>query len=246
MKQQSGTNPGPGPAQSVSAACSPSSTDLEARLGHVFRDRDLLRRALTHSSSSTAASNERLEFLGDRVLGLIAAEKLHALYPGDAEGALALKFNHLVRQETCARAAEAAGLADQLILANSESSSGGRRKAAILAGACEAVIAALYQDGGIDAARRFVECYWTDAFGSLDRDMRDAKTTLQEWAQSRKGDTSAPVYTLVKRVGPDHAPRFVVEVSVTGQTASTGEGGSKREAEQDAAKKMLTSLGLTQ
>lgn len=177
-------------------------------------------------------------------MGLIAAEKLHALYPGDPEGALALKYNALVRQETCARAAEAAGLADQLILASSESSSGGRRKAAILAGVCEAVIAALYQDGGIDAARRFVECYWTEAFGSLDRDMRDAKTALQEWAQSRRGDAAAPVYTLVKRVGPDHAPRFLVEVSVSGQASQTGEGRSKREAEQDAAKKMLTSLDL--
>jgi ribonuclease-3 len=204
----------------------------------------LLKRALTHSSANAAASNERLEFLGDRVLGLIAAEKLHALYPGDPEGALALKYNALVRQETCARAAEAAGLADQLILASSESSSGGRRKAAILAGVCEAVIAALYQDGGIDAARRFVECYWTEAFGSLDRDMRDAKTALQEWAQSRTGDAAAPVYTLVKRVGPDHAPRFLVEVSVSGQASQTGEGRSKREAEQDAAKKMLTSLDL--
>ena len=204
----------------------------------------MLKRALTHSSANATASNERLEFLGDRVLGLIAAEKLHALYPGDAEGALALKFNALVRQETCARAAEAAGLADQLILANSESSSGGRRKAAILAGVCEAVIAALYQDGGMEAARRFVECYWTEAFGSLDRDMRDAKTALQEWAQSRKGDASAPAYTLVQRVGPDHAPRFVVKVSVSGQTSQTGEGRSKREAEQDAAKKMLMSLDL--
>ena len=175
---------------------------------------------------------------------MIAAEKLYALYPGDAEGALALKFNALVRQETCARAAEAAGLAGQLILANSEAGSGGRRKAAILAGACEAVIAALYQDGGFEAARRFVECYWADAFGSLDRDMRDAKTMLQEWAQSRKGDSSAPVYTLVKREGPDHAPRFAVEVSITGQVPQTGEGGSKREAEQNAAKNMLTALGL--
>ncbi len=204
----------------------------------------MLKRALTHSSANATASNERLEFLGDRVLGLIVAEKLHALYPGDPEGALALKYNALVRQETCARAAEAAGLADQLILASSESSSGGRRKAAILAGVCEAVIAALYQDGGIDAARRFVECYWTEAFGSLDRDMRDAKTALQEWAQSRRGDAAAPVYTLVKRVGPDHAPRFLVEVSVSGQASQTGEGRSKREAEQDAAKKMLTSLDL--
>jgi ribonuclease-3 len=203
----------------------------------------LLRRALTHSSVNASASNERLEFLGDRVLGLIVAEKLHALYPEDAEGALALKFNALVRQEACARAAEAAGLGDELILANSESGSGGRRKAAILAGACEAVIAALYQDGGMIAAQRFVECYWADAFAELRHDMRDAKTMLQEWAQARKGDTSAPIYRLVQREGPDHAPRFIVEVSVSGQAPHTGEGGSKREAEQDAARSMLASLG---
>ena len=206
----------------------------------------MLKRALTHSSANAQASNERLEFLGDRVLGLIAAEKLHGLYPDDAEGALALKFNALVRQETCARAADAAGLADQLILAASESNSGGRRKAAILAGACEAVIAALYQDGGMDAARRFVECYWSDAFGALDREMRDSKTILQEWAQSRRGDPTAPVYTLVSRAGPDHAPHFVVAVTVTGQSGQSGEGGSKREAEQDAARRMLIALGLTQ
>ena len=201
-------------------------------------------RALTHSSANATASNERLEFLGDRVLGLITAANLHALYLGDSEGALALKFNALVRQETCAKAAEAAGLADVLILAKSESSSGGRRKAAILAGACEAVIAALYQDGGFEAARHFVDCYWADAVGTLDNDMRDSKTMLQEWAQARKGDTAAPIYSLLKREGPDHAPRFLVEVSLSGHAAYSGEGGSKREAEQDAARNMLTALGL--
>jgi ribonuclease-3 len=194
---------------------------------------------LTHSSANSVISNERLEFLGDRVLGLIVAEELHARYPDDVEGALALKFNALVRQEACARAAEAAGLGAHLILANSESSSGGRRKAAILAGACEAVIAALYQDGGMEAARRFVDCYWTDVFATINADMRDAKTTLQEWAQARKG---TPVYSLVSREGPDHAPRFVVQVAVQGHEPLTGEGGSKREAEQDAAKKMLSKV----
>jgi len=199
----------------------------------------LLTRALTHSSANPRASNERLEFLGDRVLGLIVAEELHARYPDDPEGALALKYNALVRQEACARAAEAAGLAGHLILANSESSSGGRQKAAILAGACEAVIAALYEDGGFEAARRFVACYWDDAYRMLGYDMRDAKTALQEWAQARKGDASMPVYTLVRREGPDHAPRFAVRVSVSGHEPEVGEGGSKREAEQDAARRLL-------
>jgi ribonuclease-3 len=225
--------------RSASAACSPSSTDLEERLGHRFADRDLLRRALTHSSANAKVSNERLEFLGDRVLGLIVAEDLHTLYPHDAEGALALKYNALVRQEACTRAAEAAGLGDHLILANAESMSGGRRKGAILAGACEAVIAALYQDGGMEAARGFVECYWAAQYADLNNDMRDAKTALQEWAQARK---TGPVYALVGREGPDHAPRFTVQVTLKDHEPEIGEGGSKREAEQDAAKKMLAKV----
>jgi ribonuclease-3 len=224
--------------------CSPESTDLEARLGHKFRDRDLLKRALTHASANAARSNERLEFLGDRVLGLVAAEKLHALYPDDTEGALALKFNALARREACARAAELAGMAPHLILANAEAGSGGRQKSAILAGACEAVIAALYVDGGIEAARRFIDCYWNGAFAELNADMRDAKTALQEWAQSRKGNAGAPTYRLVNREGPDHAPRFLVEARVSGEEPETGEGNSKREAEQDAAEKLLVRLGL--
>ncbi|MGA7676728.1 MAG: ribonuclease III [Rhizomicrobium sp.] len=214
------------------------------RLGHVFANEGLLERALTHASARADASNERLEFLGDRVLGLICAERLHALYPNDAEGALALKFNALARRETCAAAAEAAGLAEHIILANAEAGSGGRHKQAILAGACEAVIAALYLDGGMEAARRFVDLYWTDAFAALGSDMRDPKTVLQEWAQSRKGDKSAPAYKQVGREGPDHAPRFEVQVNVAGEQPQTGSGGSKREAEQDAAKKMLAKLGL--
>jgi ribonuclease-3 len=216
---------------------------LPIQLGHTFKDPALLRRALTHASHSTDHSNERLEFLGDRVLGLVIAEKLHALYPDDAEGVLALKLNALVRAEACAVAAEKAGLADHLILANSENASGGRKKMAILAGACEAVIAALYLDGGFDVARGFIERSWEDQFAGLGRDMRDAKTALQEWSQGRKGG-GAPVYKQVKREGPDHAPRFWVEVSVTGHEPVTGEGGSKREAEQAAAQAMLAKLGL--
>ena len=215
-------------------------TELEERLGHRFADRALLTRALTHSSANAAESNERLEFLGDRVLGLVVAEKLYRLYPGDPEGALALKLNALVREAACARAAESAGLAEHLILARSEQSSGGRKKAAILAGACEAVIAALYRDGGLDVARAFIERNWAEQFDSLSADMRDAKTSLQEWAQARRGGT--PVYALIGREGPDHAPHFVVEVRVAGHEPVAGEGRSKRDAEQDAAKKMMAKV----
>ena len=215
---------------------------LSQKLGHSFKDQALLKRALTHASADSIVSNERLEFLGDRVLGLIIAEKLHALYPDDPEGALALKFNALARGAACARAAVAAGLAEHVILANSEKSAGGRDKPAILSGVCEAVIAALYLDGGMDVARNFVERYWTGMFEDLSHDMRDAKTRLQEWAQARGKESSAPVYTLKERAGPDHAPRFVVEVCVTGFDPVTGEGGSKRQAEQDAAAKLLAKV----
>lgn len=216
---------------------------LQTRLGYEFKDAALLKRALTHASADSAGSNERLEFLGDRVLGLVLAERLHALYPDDAEGSLALMFNALARKEACAAAADAAGLSDYLILANAEAGSGGRKKAVILAGACEAMIAALYLDGGYDAARKFIEKFWADQFSALNADMRDAKTALQEWAQGRKG-RAAPAYKQINREGPDHAPRFRVEVSVTGEEPATGDGSSKREAEQEAAKAMLKRLKL--
>ena len=177
------------------------------------------------------------------MLALVASEKLYALYPGDAEGALALKFNALVRGEACAAAAEAAGIADHIILARSETSSGGRHKVAIVSGTCEAVIAALYLDGGIDAARQFIERYWAEAVAGLNADMRDPKTALQEWAQSRGPKAGPPVYTQVGRDGPDHAPRFSVEVRVSGQEPQVGLGNSKREAEQDAARQMLITVG---
>lgn len=219
--------------------------DLEERLGHRFADKSLLERALTHSSANAHASNERLEFFGDRVLGLVVADKLYSLYPQDPEGMLALKLNALVRKDACAVAAAAAGLPEHLILASSEAKSGGRNKAVILAGACEAVIAALYLDSGMEAARGFIERYWANAFASLNSDMRDAKTVLQEWTQS--GPVKAtPIYRLVRREGPDHAPMFVVEVSAGEQEPANGEGRSKREAEQAAAQAMLTRLGLWQ
>jgi ribonuclease-3 len=212
---------------------------LAVKLGHTFKDESLLERALTHASANTARSNERLEFLGDRVLGLVIADRLHRMFPDDAEGALALKLNALVRREACAAAADAAGLSEYVILAASEAASGGRRKSAIIAGVCEAVIAALYLDGGYDVARAFIERYWQPAFANLGHDMRDAKTALQEWAQARR---RAPVYKLVGRKGPDHAPQFVVEVRIGEDEAAVGEGSSKREAEQAAASALLERL----
>jgi ribonuclease-3 len=221
----------------------PNFAEIEENLGYVFQDKQLLVRALTHASASSRLSNERLEFLGDRVLGLVVAERLFGEYPEDPEGFLALKYNALVRGEACAAAAEAAGLSGHVVLAAAEAASGGRKKMAILGGLCEAVIAAIYLDGGYEPARRFILRYWASAFAELGSDMRDPKTMLQEWAQSRaRASRGAPVYQLIKREGPDHAPRFVVEVSVAGEGSEAGEGRSKREAQQAAASAMLARL----
>ena len=178
------------------------------------------------------------------MLGLIVAERLFADFPDLPEGGLAVRLNALVRGDTCAKIAEAAGLAPHLHMASSEAGSGGRQKSAILAGATEAVIAALYLDGGLEAARAFVMRYWEDAFRALDADLRDAKTALQEWAQSGALEKKLqPSYSVKSRVGPDHAPVFTVEVRIAGLEPETGEGPTKRDAEQAAARRMLTRLG---
>lgn len=174
------------------------------------------------------------------MLGFLIAELLIKKFPQEKEGALALKLNTLVRRETCARVAEAAGIDEALILAASEDRSGGRRKAAILGDACEAVIAALYLDGGIEAARKFVTSYWKPLLGEVTGDLRDPKNALQEWAQGRKLGT--PNYRVAKREGPDHAPRFTVEVSVPGHAPAQGEGTSLRSAEQEAARALMKAV----
>jgi ribonuclease-3 len=205
----------------------------------VFKDPSLLERALTHASAG-GDDNERLEFLGDRVLGFMIAEMLIKKFPKENEGTLALKLNALVRMETCARVAEQAGVDKALIMAPSEDRAGGRRKGAILGDACEALIAALYLDGGILAARRFVTKYWAPLMTEVQGDLRDPKNALQEWAQGRKLGT--PTYRLSKREGPDHAPRFTVDVLVKGQEPVQGEGSNLRSAEQAAARNLLARL----
>jgi len=205
----------------------------------VFKDPALLERALTHASAG-GDDNERLEFLGDRVLGFLIPEMLIKKFPTENEGTLALKLNTLVRMETCARVAEQAGVDKALIMAPSEDRAGGRRKGAILGDACEALIAALYLDGGIAAARRFVTKFWSPLMTEVLGDLRDPKNALQEWAQGRKLGT--PTYRLVKREGPDHAPRFTVDVLVKGQEPVSGEGSNLRSAEQAAARNLLARL----
>jgi ribonuclease-3 len=215
---------------------------LSDKLGHRFQDETLLRRALTHAGADAARSNERLEFLGDRVLALVVAEELYRLYAHEDEGALTRRVHALVRWEACAKIGEEIGLWEHLVLTRSEAA-GGRARGPIVGSALEAVIAALYLDGGIEVARSFIARWWAPMFADPGSDTRDAKTRLQEWSQGRGRDASAPVYILKEQAGPDHAPRFVVEAQVKGFPAATGEGGSKRQAEQDAAAKLLAAVG---
>lgn len=221
------------------------SADLQAfsgRLGHVFRRPELLRRALTHASisSPTRPDNQRLEFLGDRVLGLVMAEALLSADPAASEGQLAPRFNALVRKETCADVARGIGLGDVLKLGRSEMVSGGRRKEALLGDGLEAVIAAVYMDGGFDAARDSVLRLWGERIGSVQSDARDAKTSLQEWAQAR--GLPPPDYTEIGRDGPDHQPIFTVEVRLENGAVELARSGTKRAAEQAAAKALLARM----
>ena len=218
------------------------SADLQAfcgRLGYDFTKPDFLVRSVTHSSmvSPHRDDNQRLEFLGDRVLGLVMAEALLAADPGAPEGLLAPRFNALVRREACADVARQIDLGAVLKLGRSEMKSGGRRKEALLADAMEAVIAAVYQDGGFDAARRVILHLWGARVSDVADDARDAKTSLQEWAQAR-GEVP-PNYVEVARSGPDHQPIFTIEVRLASGSSEQATAGSKRHAEQAAAAALL-------
>jgi ribonuclease-3 len=218
------------------------SADLEGfarRLGHRFETPELLIRALTHPSISTPSrpDNQRLEFMGDRVLGLVIAEALFHADRDAAEGMLAPRFNALVRKETCAEIARALDLGAVLKLGRSEMMSGGRRKEALLADAMEAVIAAVYLDAGFDAARAVVLSHWTDRIAAVEEDARDAKSALQEWAQAQ--GQMPPDYVETRRDGPDHAPIFTIEARLSDGRSATAQAGSKRQAEQLAAKTLL-------
>ncbi len=214
---------------------------FQARIGRRFSDMKLLERALTHASHGDGRrrsdSNERLEFLGDRVLGLLAAEKLYELFEGLDEGGLAHRLNHLVRREACARVARRCGMGEALLMSPAEERLGGRDKESILGDACEAVIAALYLDGGMEEARAFFRTFWEEEIAQLIRRPKDPKSALQEWAARRK--LGAPVYEQVERTGPDHRPVFVVEVRVEGLQPARGEGASKQDAQRRAAEALL-------
>lgn len=237
-KRRGPARPGarPRPAKGASDA------DLEDRLGYRFQDRSLLERALTHPSAARgtrAPTYQRLEFLGDRVLGLAVADALLETYPGASEGELAKRHTRMVRAEACAAVAEALEIGPHLRLSAAE-----RRQAirpTILADAMEAIIGAIYRDAGFATARDRVLAFWP-ADMTDDARLTDAKSMLQEWALAR--GLPIPRYALASRDGPDHKPLFVIRVEVEGLDPGVGEGASKREAEQAAAQTFLTREGV--
>ncbi len=215
---------------------------LTTRLGYDFREPELLWRALTHASATRGArgdvaSYERLEFLGDRVLGLIIADLLFARFPEEPEGALARRLAALVRKETLAEVAAELDLGRFMRFGSGESEAGGAETPSVLADACEAIIGAIYLDGGLSAAWDFVAARWQPYLEADRVPPQDAKTALQEWAQARA--LPLPRYREVGRQGPAHEPLFTVELEVEGQPPVTAEGRSKRLAEQGAADLML-------
>jgi ribonuclease-3 len=218
---------------------------LEERIGHEFEDRELLERALTHSSVGKGATkirhNERLEFLGDRVLNLIIAEHIVHELPEATEGELSKLMARLVNYHACAEAARAAGLDAALRVDASATKVGVRKNDRVLGDACEALIAALYRDAGIEAARRFVMTFFADKLQDLQAPAKDPKTVLQEWAMARS--LPLPEYVVLSQEGPSHEPRFTIEVRVQGVEPASATAGAKRDAEKAAAQRLLDRLG---
>ena len=213
--------------------------ELEALIGHIFTDISRLPRAMTHASARAADGTdyERLEFLGDRVLGLVIAELLFRTYPASDEGELSVRLNQLVDAETCAEIAEEVGITRFIRTGADIRSLTGKRRLNIRADVMESLIAAIYLDGGLEAARPFIIHHWEARAKSPASARRDAKTELQEWAHRQDG--LHPLYVIEKREGPDHEPVFTVSVKVGTLRPGYGTGSSKREAEQNAAADLL-------
>jgi ribonuclease III len=215
--------------------------DLEARIGYSFSEPALLESALTHisalSGKTRSASYQRLEFLGDHVLGLVVSDMLYRAFPKAEEGELSRRLADLVRQETCADIARTVDLGTAIKLGASEANAGGQQRVAILGDVCEALIGAVFVDGGYPAAAALVERLWGERMLRLVRPLRDSKTVLQEWAQGRGLPT--PAYREIERSGPHHDPVFRVVVELPDMAPAEGLGRSKRAAEQAAAAALL-------
>jgi ribonuclease III len=253
------------PGDAALRAVAPALADLERVIGHDFAAPALLSEALTHPSAlgsergrgrrakdphpslpderargRAGRGYERLEFLGDRVLGLVVAELLWRRFVDESEGSLTRRHTHLVRRETLAGVADTIGLGRYLVLSRAERAAGAAANPAILADACEAVIAAIHLDGGFDSAVVFVRRFWEPLIEAMATPPRDPKTALQEWAQAR--GLGLPRYQLVATSGPDHAPLFTVAASVAGGEAAIATASVKRAAQAGAAAALLERL----
>jgi ribonuclease-3 len=234
-------------SKSAKVASKTATAAIEARIGHKFADPALLTNAITHVSAlkptrRRGESYQRLEFLGDHVLGLIVSDMLYRAFPEADEGELSKRLADLVRKESCAEVAKALGLADDIKLGAVGAGAGARLRKSVLGDICEAVIGAVYLDGGYTAAAAFVERNWTERMRKPRQPLRDPKTVLQEWAQGKGLPT--PVYREVERTGPHHDPQFRVAVDLPGLAPAEGVGGSKRAAEKDAASVMIAREGV--
>jgi ribonuclease III len=223
-----------------------SPATLEKKIGHRFKDKSLLTQALTHVSAigdgKLKTSYQRFEFLGDHVLGLAISDLLLREFPNAQEGELSQRLSDLVRKETCAEVGLELDLGSYVYFGRHELQSGGRKKKTILADVCEAVIGAVYLDGGFAAASKFIEKYWRTRALAPGRELRDAKTRLQEWAQ--KQGLPTPSYRQVERKGPDHKPVFRIAVEVEGVASGEGVGATKRDAQRAAAEAALQAQGI--
>jgi ribonuclease III len=229
------------------SAAKAANSAIELRIGHKFADPNLLMTAMTHVSAlkpsrKRGESYQRLEFLGDHVLGLIVSDMLYRSFPNADEGELSKRLADLVRKESCADVAKSLGLADDIKLGAVGAGAGARLRKSVLGDICEAVIGAVFLDGGYAAAKEFVEHNWTERMKKPRQPLRDPKTVLQEWAQGKGLPT--PVYREVERTGPHHDPQFRVAVDLPGLAPAEGVGGSKRAAEKVAASVMIEREGV--
>ena len=213
---------------------------FQDRLGYHFGNPELLQLALTHASAGGSTNYERLEFLGDRVLGVVIADLLYKMFPNENEGGLAKRHAALVCTETLAQIALMIDLPDIVIASHSERSAGGVAQENLLADCMEALIGAAYLDRGLQGCIELITPLWGDRMHTMQQPPMDSKTSLQEWAQARR--LAVPVYALVEKTGPDHAPHFTVAVSVKGFDPASASGSSRRAAEKEAARILLERL----
>lgn len=217
-----------------------SLAELEKALQYNFKDKTLLEIALTHSSTGEKYNYERLEFLGDRVLGLIIASLLYDRFPEEKEGDLAKRLASLVQGTTLAKLSMQINLSDYINFSEAENAAGGAQNEHILADVFEAVIGALYRDGGYEPCRKLIEREWKDVLHVMKKPPQHPKTAVQEWAQAK--GLPVPLYEIIDQTGPDHAPVFNVSMTLPGFQPVSAQGKSRAEAEKQAAKAFLKTI----